>query len=155
VTQAGIVLIAIAIAGLACTAPRQNVAAAQANPPQPGDPARGKAVFEKRCTGCHAIDADREGPRLAGVYGRKAGTVPTFDYSPALKNSGIAWSDATLNKWLTDPDVMVPQNNMSISVPKAQDRLDIIAYFKTSAPPTVPASPAPPAAPNVPGARAR
>ena len=53
-----------------------------------GDAARGKAVFEKRCTGCHAMDADREGPRLAGVYGRKAGSVPGFTYSAGLKNSG-------------------------------------------------------------------
>jgi cytochrome c2 len=46
-----------------------------------GDAVHGKAVFEKRCTGCHAMDADREGPRLVGVFGRKAGSVPGFTYS--------------------------------------------------------------------------
>jgi len=96
-----------------------------------GDPVRGKAVFEKRCTGCHALDADREGPRLAGVYGRKAGSVPGFNYSPGVRNLGFAWSDATLEKWLTDPDLMVPDNQMSISVPKAQDRQDLVAFLKT------------------------
>src|SRR5260370_37561643 len=69
-----------------------------------GDAVRGKAVFEKRCTGCHAMDADREGPRLAGVFGRKAGSVAEFTYSAGLKNSGITWTDATLERWLSDPD---------------------------------------------------
>lgn len=95
-----------------------------------GDAARGKAVFEKRCTGCHAINVDREGPRLAGVYGRKAGSIAGFTYSAGLKNSGITWNDATLEKWLSDPDVMVPDNNMSFSVPKTQERRDLIAYLK-------------------------
>jgi cytochrome c len=95
-----------------------------------GDAVRGKAVFEKRCTGCHAMDADREGPRLAGVYGRKAGGVAAFTYSAGLKNSGITWTDATLEKWLSDPDMVVPDNNMSFSVPKAEERRDLIAYLK-------------------------
>jgi cytochrome c len=50
-----------------------------------GNAAQGKAVFEKRCTGCHAMDVDREGPRLSGVFGRKAGSVPGFTYSTGLK----------------------------------------------------------------------
>jgi cytochrome c len=95
-----------------------------------GDAARGKAVFEKRCTGCHAMDADREGPRLKGVYGRKAGSVAGFDYSAGLKNSGLTWNDVTLERWLTDPDLMVKDNNMSIGVPKAGERRDLIAYLK-------------------------
>jgi cytochrome c len=95
-----------------------------------GDAVRGKAVFEKRCTGCHAIDVDREGPRLAGVYGRKAGGVAGFTYSTGLKNSGVTWNDATLEKWLSDPDLMVPDNNMSFSVPKAEERRDLIAFLK-------------------------
>jgi cytochrome c len=95
-----------------------------------GDAARGKAVFEKRCTGCHAMEADREGPRLAGVYGRKAGSVAGFAYSPGLKDSGIMWTDATLERWLSDPDLVVKDNNMSIGVPKAEERRDLIAYLK-------------------------
>lgn len=95
-----------------------------------GDAVHGKEVFEKRCTGCHAMDADREGPRLAGVFGRKAGTLAGFSYSDALKNSGVTWDEATLGRWLSDPDLMVPQNNMSIGVPKADDRRDLVAYLK-------------------------
>jgi cytochrome c len=95
-----------------------------------GDAVQGKAVFEKRCTGCHAMAVDREGPRLAGVYGRRAGNVAGFTYSAGLKNSGVTWNDATLEKWLSDPDLMVPDNNMSFSVPKAEERRNLIAYLK-------------------------
>ena len=95
-----------------------------------GDAVHGKAVFEKRCTGCHAMEADREGPRLAGVYGRKAGSVEGFTYSSGLKGSGITWTDATLERWLSDPDLVVKDNNMSIGVPKAEERRDLIAYLK-------------------------
>jgi cytochrome c len=95
-----------------------------------GDAVQGKAVFEKRCTGCHAMAVDREGPRLAGVYGRKAGSIAGFTYSTGLKNSGVTWNDATLEKWLSDPDLMVPDNNMSFSVPKAEERRNLIAYLK-------------------------
>jgi cytochrome c len=95
-----------------------------------GNAVHGKAVFEKRCTGCHAMEADREGPRLKGVFGRKAGSVPGFNYSAGLKNLGQTWNDATLEKWLSDPDLMVKDNNMSFSVPKAEERRDLIAYLK-------------------------
>jgi cytochrome c len=73
---------------------------------------------------------DREGPRLAGVYGRRAGSITEFTYSAGLKNSGVTWNDATLEKWLSDPDLMVPDNNMSFSVSKAKERRDLIAYLK-------------------------
>jgi cytochrome c len=95
-----------------------------------GDAVRGKAVFEKRCTGCHAMEADREGPRLAGVFRRKAGSVAGFAYSPGLKSSGITWTDETLERWLSDPDLVVKDNNMSIGVPKAEERRNLIAYLK-------------------------
>ena len=95
-----------------------------------GDAVRGKTVFEKRCTGCHALDGNREGPRLAGVFGRKAGSVAGFDYSVGLKNSGMTWNEATLEKWLSDPDMVVPDTKMDFHVPKAQERSDLIAYFK-------------------------
>jgi cytochrome c len=95
-----------------------------------GDPVHGKEVFQKRCTGCHAMDADREGPRLSGVYGRKAGSIAGFVYSKGLKNSDMTWTDATLEKWLSDPDMMIPDNNMSFSVPKSEERRDLIAFLR-------------------------
>ena len=97
------------------------------------DPVRGKEVYEKRCTGCHAITSDREGPRLQSVYGRTSGTVPGFDYSPALKQAHIVWDEASLEKWLTDPDTLVPGNNMEFHVPKPQERRDLIRFLKEGA----------------------
>ncbi len=102
----------------------------ETTPEAAGDATRGKDVFEKRCTGCHAMEADREGPRLAGVFGRKAGSIAEFNYSAGLKSSGLTWDDATLERWLTDPDMVVKDNNMSFSVPKAQERRDLISYFR-------------------------
>jgi cytochrome c len=93
----------------------------------------GKALFEKRCGGCHSLDKDKEGPRLAGVYGRKAGTIDSFQYSDALKNSKIVWSDDTLERWLIDTEKLVPNNDMSFHVESADERKAIIAYLKSSA----------------------
>ena len=95
-----------------------------------GDAARGRSVFERRCTGCHAMDEDLEGPRLAGVYGRKAGSVTGFAYSAGLKNSGLTWTDTALEKWLSGPDMVVPDTKMDFYVPKAGERRDLIAFLK-------------------------
>ena len=95
-----------------------------------GDAERGKITFERRCTGCHAMDGDREGPRLSGVFGRKAGTVPGFEYSVGLKKSGLTWNEVTLEKWLTDPDLVAADTKMDFHVPKAQERADLIAYLR-------------------------
>ena len=90
----------------------------------------GKELFEKRCGGCHALDRDKEGPRLRGVYGRPAGSVESFHYSDALKNSKITWSDDTLDQWLTDTEKLVPGNDMTFHVEKAAERAEIITFLK-------------------------
>ena len=89
-----------------------------------------KALFEKRCGGCHAVDRDKEGPRLGGVYGRTAGTLDSFQYSDALKKSRLVWTDTTLESWLTDTEKLVPNNDMTFHVEKADERLEIIGYLK-------------------------
>ena len=91
----------------------------------------GQALFERRCTGCHALDSDHEGPRLRGVVGRAAGSVKTFQYSDALKNAKHTWNEANLDKWLTDPESVVPDNDMSFRVPKQEERAAIISYLKS------------------------
>ena len=91
----------------------------------------GKAIFEKRCTGCHALDADHEGPRLRGVVGRAAGTIKTFKYSEALKNAKHTWDEAKLDEWLTDTESVAPDNDMSFRVPKQEERAAIISYLKS------------------------
>jgi cytochrome c len=93
-------------------------------------PSNGKQLFERRCGGCHSLDRDKEGPRLGGVYGRTAGTVDSFQYSDALKNSGIKWSDESLERWLTDPAQLVPDNDMTFHLENAAERHEIIAYLK-------------------------
>jgi cytochrome c len=90
----------------------------------------GKALFEKRCGGCHALDRDKEGPRLGGVYGRAAGTLDSFQYSDALKKSKIVWTETTLDSWLTDTEKLVPNNDMTFHVEKPDERREIIAYLK-------------------------
>jgi cytochrome c len=97
-----------------------------------GDAQRGKEVFEKRCTGCHAMEQDREGPRLRGVFNRTSGGVPGFDYSPALAKAHIVWNETTLEQWLADPDALVPGNNMEFHVAKPQERQDLIRFLRDS-----------------------
>jgi cytochrome c len=90
----------------------------------------GKEMFEKRCTGCHALDNEKTGPRLRGVFGRPAASVPTFPYSESLKKSGITWDSSSLDKWLTDPDAFVPDNDMAFRVPNKEERATIIEYLR-------------------------
>ena len=90
----------------------------------------GEKLFERRCGGCHSMDKDKEGPRLRGVYGRKAGSVETFEYSAALKSSGLVWDEATLGKWLTNTDAVVKGSDMDLSLSNAQERAAIIGFLK-------------------------
>jgi cytochrome c len=90
----------------------------------------GKEIFEKRCTGCHALDNEKAGPRLRGVYGRAAGTVPSFPYSDSLRQSGVTWDGSSLDKWLTDPDAFIPDNDMAFRVTNPEERAAIIDYLK-------------------------
>jgi cytochrome c len=94
-------------------------------------PASGKALFERRCGGCHALDREKEGPRLGGVYGRTAGTVATFEYSEALKKSKVVWTKETLDRWLTDTEKLVPGNDMAFRVSDPAERAAIIEYLST------------------------
>ena len=104
-----------------------------------GDPARGEAVF-KRCAACHAATTqNRVGPGLAAVVGRPAASVAGFKYSPALTASGLSWDEATLDRFLETPAKLVPGTRMSLALPKADDRQDVIAFLKTLA--STPAAP--------------
>lgn len=103
---------------------------ARADEPATGDPARGEAIYRK-CQGCHSIDRNRVGPMHKGLFGRPAGTVPGFDYSEAMKTSGIVWDAATLDAFLSDPRGLVPGTKMTYAgVKNPRDRADLIAYLK-------------------------
>jgi len=97
---------------------------------QQADLDRGLQLFDRRCGGCHSLDNDKEGPRLRGVYGRKAGAVPSFKYSDTVAKSGVMWDDANLDKWLIDPDKFIPGADMDFHLDKAEERADVIAYLK-------------------------
>jgi cytochrome c len=97
-----------------------------------GDANNGKQLFEKRCTGCHSLDKNKEGPRLRDVYGRKAGNVPGFGYSDELKAAHIVWDERSLDQWLTNPDAVVPDNDMAFHVSNPQERADIIQFLRLS-----------------------
>jgi cytochrome c len=98
--------------------------------PNTPSPDHGREIFDRRCTGCHALDNDKEGPRLRGVYGRKAGSVPSFQYSDALKKADVTWDDSNLDKWLTDPDKFIPDVDMDFHLEKPDERSAVIAYLQ-------------------------
>ncbi len=93
------------------------------------DAARGEQVYA-RCLGCHSLEADRTGPRHCGLSGRRAGTVPGFDYSPAMVASGITWNEGTLDRFLADPVGVVPGTRMTFAgVADATERRDLVAWL--------------------------
>lgn len=120
----------LAFAATALAAALSAVAEAAPTPPK-GDPVRGKQVYGRRCSGCHTLIRNGEGPRHLRVFGSRAGSVADYDYSDALKRSGITWNEATLDRWLTDPEAMVPGNSMGYRTRSARDRADVIAYLKS------------------------
>jgi nitrite reductase (NO-forming) len=109
-----------------------------------GDAVAGRQVF-KKCEACHSLEPGKNlvGPSLAGVVGRKAGSEPNYDYSPAMKQANIIWSPATLDPYLTDPQKVVPDNKMPFPGLKTdRDRADVIALLSNAGG----ISPPPPAA---------
>jgi cytochrome c len=95
-----------------------------------GDPEAGAAVYS-RCLGCHSLEMNRTGPKHCELFGRRAGAVPGFEYSPAMQRSTIVWNERTLERFLADPASTVPGTAMTYAgVPDAQDRADLIAYLK-------------------------
>lgn len=86
------------------------------------------------CSACHSVNKGENGigPSLAGIYGTKAGEVSGFEFSPELLKAGITWDDASLDKWLTNPQAMVPGTKMSYAgVADAAKRKELIEYIKT------------------------
>ena len=95
-----------------------------------GDPARGAKAYAANCGSCHSLDANRVGPAHRGVYGRKAGTARGYAYSPAMRGARIVWNEATLDRFLQNPQAMVPGTRMGFRVPDSARRADVIAYLR-------------------------
>jgi cytochrome c2 len=101
------------------------------------DASEGRDLFLRQCLGCHAFACNKECPRLGGLFGRRAGTVEDYGhYSEGLKNSGIVWTEETLDEWFKDPGKFAPQSVM-INNGKVEDpalRRKLITFLKTEDP---------------------
>ena len=99
-----------------------------------GDPAAGKTVFA-RCAICHKVAQGAPasvGPNLFGVVGRKAASLPGFEYSGPLKAAGITWTDDKLQEWVSGPAKMVPGTKMAFpGITSKGQQADVVAYLKT------------------------
>ncbi len=99
-----------------------------------GEPDLGATTFVRACAACHSLKPNQNmtGPSLAGVWGRKAGTLQSFDrYSPAVKSANVTWDAGSLDQWLRDPAQFIPHNRMTIrGIPDPQSRAEVIAYLK-------------------------
>jgi cytochrome c len=90
----------------------------------------GQSLYQQMCMACHSIDYNGVGPAHKGVFGRKVGQQTGYSYSPALQQADIVWTEKNLDKWLTNPEKLIPGQKMGFSVPSAKDRQDLIAYLK-------------------------
>jgi cytochrome c len=103
-----------------------------------GNAARGQRVFGA-CAACHSLQPDQNmtGPSLADLWGRKAGSLPSFNrYSSALKLANVAWNDKTPDQWIEDPQHLVPGNEMTFAgIKDDRQRADLLAFLKQSTKP--------------------
>ena len=97
------------------------------------DAARGQTLYKTMCVACHSIDYNGVGPAHKGLFGKKAGSRADYVYSPAVQASSIVWADKTLDKWLANPEKLIPGQKMGFMVPSAKDRADLIAYLQKEA----------------------
>lgn len=98
--------------------------------PRPPDPA---ALFRGQCGTCHSVnpaDAPRQGPNLFGAFGRRAGTLAGFKYSPGFAAAGFAWDEARLDAYLTNPQSVIPGGVMAYRQANPAIRQTIIAWLK-------------------------
>jgi len=108
------------------------LALALATPVSAADLEHGQQLF-KACAACHSDKpGNKLGPSLAGVFGRKAGALDDFRYSPAMVRSNLTWDEANLRDYVADPQAKVKGNRMPYAGLKSpQDADDVVAYLKT------------------------
>lgn len=123
----------LTLAGMLATGPAlaQDSGAREWRTPPPGDVQRGAALYQARCSACHAVDSNKIGPAHRGVMGRRVGSLKTYSYSAELAQSRLRWTPQTLNAWLEDPEALVAGQRMGFQVDDVQERADLIAWLAT------------------------
>lgn len=120
----------VALAILICAA---QAARAQLTLPTETKPVDGATLFKRQCAACHSLqsgDPPRQGPNLAGVYGRHAGTAPGFHYSPGFAQADFTWDEDHLDRYLANPQAVIPGAVMPYRQADPKIRHSIIAYLK-------------------------
>jgi cytochrome c len=125
----------MALSGTACLL--LSSSALSQTPTQGADAAAGQQVFNNACRTCHTVREgdNRQGPNLHRIIGRKAGSLPGYGYSSAMKEAGFAWDADKLERFMANPDAVVSGNSMKPfgGVASADDRAKIIAFLQSDA----------------------
>lgn len=108
-----------------------GVAFAQDTKPSQAAIDRGLKVYKAKCSACHTTDENSVGPAHSGVFGRRAGQSKGYEYSKALEKSKLVWSRANLERWLTEPEKVIPGQRMGYRLPLQQERADVVSYLAT------------------------
>jgi cytochrome c2 len=93
----------------------------------------GEDLYRAKCANCHSLTPGMStvAPDLHGVIGRKAGTVPAYDYSPALKQAAFVWTPEKLTQWLGSPHNVVPETEMSFpGLPDTKERAAVVNFLQ-------------------------
>jgi cytochrome c len=129
-------IVAVALSGLACLL-LSSSASSQAPAAQGADTAAEQQVFNNACRTCHTVKEgdNRQGPNLYKIVGRKAGSLPGYGYSSAMKEAGFVWDADKLDRFIANPDATVSGNNMKpfSGLASADDRAKIIAFLQSAA----------------------
>ncbi|KAI2093344.1 iso-1-cytochrome c [Ophidiomyces ophidiicola] len=101
---------------------------------QPGDVAKGANLFKTRCASCHTLEkggANKVGPNLFGLFGRKSGQVEGYSYTDANKEKGVVWDENSLFTYLENPKKYIPGTKMAFGgLKKPKDRNDLISFME-------------------------
>jgi cytochrome c2 len=117
------------------------------------DVGAGQEIYQAQCSACHSNQpgVNGIGPSLAGVAGRKAGSLSGFHYTPAISGSGLTWDAETFIQFLADPTKLVPGTAMTVMVPDETGRANLFAYLSTLKDTTSETMPSGPAVPKITG----